>query len=425
MQRPRQSLRKTIFPADSRRRKIATSFINLFRVDRLKDLLHRLPGMLPSYIYKPLHQLYHRVQMSRLKSNRLLINKVIHQYAPQRTCIIFPPSLDWDTQLFQRPQQLALALAQQGALVFYCQPKVSRNKEPLVQITQGLYLSNIPVIAYSDIKNPYIYLLTWNCDYAGVFDNPRIIYDYVDEIETFYGDHQKMSIDHAQLIQKSSLILTTAERLFKDVASVRPDALLCPNGVDYQHVSSARMEKSSPPADLQPILALGKPIIGYYGALARWFDYDLMEKLALTRLDFSFVLIGPDYDGTLPLSKILEIDNVYWLGVKPYPQLPDYLHYFDVATIPFQINTITHAVSPLKLFEYMAGGKPVVITPMEESMRYSGILVAATVDEFSRKLDEALLLSKDAQYLTSIDQVARQNTWNARARQILDTLSEQ
>jgi glycosyltransferase involved in cell wall biosynthesis len=407
MQRLRQSLRKTIFPINTRRHKIASSIFNLFRVTRVKDMLHRLPGMLPAFINKPLRQFYRRVQIGRLKSKRLAIDKIINQYAPHRTCIIFPPSLDWDTQLFQRPQQLALALARQGALVFYCQPKVSRNKSPLIQISEGLYLSNIPVIAYSDIAQLYIYLLTWNCDYASVFDHPCIIYDYVDEIETFYGDHAQMAIDHAQLIQKSHLILTTAKRLFEEIVPARPDAV-----------------RTSPPADLQPILALGKPIIGYYGALARWLDYNLIKQLALLRPEFSFVLIGPDYDGTLSPSQILDIDNIFWLGVKPYPQIPDYLHYFDVGTIPFLVNNITHAVSPLKLFEYMAGGKPVVITPMEESMRFPGVLSAATVEEFSDKLDQALLLSQDTQYLNRIDQVARQNTWNARARQILDALSE-
>ena len=424
MQRSRQSLRKSIFPIDSCRHKIASSILNLFRVATLKDLLQRLPGILPSFIYQPLSQIYRRLQISRLKSKRLAIDKIINQYAPQRTCIIFPPSLDWDTQLFQRPQQLALALARQGALVFYCQPKVSRIKSPLFQICEGLYLSNIPVIAYTDIAQPYIYLLTWNCAYASVFEQPRIIYDYVDEIETFYGDHAQMTIDHVKLIQNSHLILTTARRLFEEVAPNRPDVLLCPNGVDYEHLASAQLSKTPPPTDLQPILDLGKPIIGYYGALARWFDYDLVKQLALLRSEFSFVLIGPDYDGTLSPSQILDIDNIFWLGVKPYPQIPDYLHYFDVATIPFMINNITHAVSPLKLFEYMAGGKPVVITPMEESMRYPGVLSAATVEEFSEKLDQALLLSQDTQYLKRIDQVARQNTWNARARQILDALSE-
>ena len=79
-------------------------------------------------------------------------------------------------------------------------------------------------------------------------------------------------------------------------------------------------------------------------------------------------------------------------------------------------------MSPLKVFGYMAAGKPVVITPMHESMRYEGVLVAETAQDFSEQIDRALALREDPQYLAVLDRVARQNTWDVRARQILDAL---
>jgi glycosyltransferase involved in cell wall biosynthesis len=209
--------------------------------------------------------------------------------------------------------------------------------------------------------------------------------------------------------------------LLDQVRSHRSNALLCPNGVDYEHFARAR-EAGPPPEELKPILQLGRPIVGYYGALANWFDYELLISLAVARPDFSYVLIGPDYDGSLKRSPISHFPNIHYLGVQPYLRLPEYLRFFGVATIPFRLNRITHATSPLKLFEYMAGGKPVVITPMAESMQYEGVLVGEGAEGFSAMLDKALVLRSDDAYLELIDQVARDNTWGSRAELILRNL---
>ena len=217
--------------------------------------------------------------------------------------------------------------------------------------------------------------------------------------------------------------MATADRLYRDALTARPDCKWCPNGVDYEHFARARDRKAGlPPQAMAPVLAAGKPIIGYCGALARWFDYDLVGAVAAQRQDLAFVLIGPDYDHTLVGSGLYRLPNVTWLGPRPYSDLPQFLRYFDAAMIPFRLNPITHATSPLKLFEYMASGKPAVITPMQESMRYRAVLVGRNVAEFSARLDEALALAKDPAYLAAIDQVARENTWDARALTILEAL---
>jgi glycosyltransferase involved in cell wall biosynthesis len=381
--------------------------------------------ILPSFITKPLKKSIHRRRQARLVPLQAQLRSLIQQHDDVEQVVIFPPSLDWNTPLFQRPQQLAVALAHQGALVFYIQPQASQQGEPFRRLQNRLYVCNVPVATFEVLKSPLVYILTWNLGYLRVFDEPQVLYDYVDDIGVCEGDPVQLKQEHDKLVRSARLVITTAERLYRKVLPLRTDAILCPNGVDYDRFAVIHQPTNTPPpSDLASILATGKPSMGYYGALARWFDYELLSTVANRRPDISFVLIGPDFDNTLH-AHFLETPNVYWLGAKLYAELPDYLRYFDMAMIPFQLNEITHSTSPLKLFEYMAGGKPVVITPMQESMRYEGVLVAVDAEDFSTKIDQALRLKTDPDYLRLIDRVARQNTWDIRARQILDALQRQ
>jgi hypothetical protein len=384
--------------------------------------------LMPPPLANPLRTTLRRRRLEALLPVRMQALGLVSNFPADRPLIIFPPSLDWRTQLFQRPQQLAMALARQGALIFYLQPNPDPSEPAFKEIQPGLYLCNTHPEAFTDFIAPIIYLLTWNRAHEKAFDNPQVIYDYVDDIAVFEGDYTTMKRDHERLVRTARLVLTTAERLYRQTLPVRRDALLCPNGVEGDHFNQARQpvagatDAADAPGDLQAILSEGKPVIGYYGALAAWFDYPLLDSLCCLRSDLEFVLIGPDYDGTLPPA-LLERRNLHWLGVKPYDQLPGYLRYFAVAMIPFQLNDITHSTSPLKLFEYMAGGKPVVITPMEESMRTPGVLVASDAQSFSQQIDLALILRQDPTYLLQLEQVVKQNTWDIRARQILAALA--
>lgn len=396
--------------------------IRALRTTSLTKLILRL---LPAALARPLR--IRRIKSIQDKYSNLLAElKSIHaKFGEDRPFFIFPPSLDWDTQLFQRPQHLALALSRQGCLVFYCRLFAPRDQPALEWKQDNLLYCNVPIEILADFSQAYIYLLTWNREFARVFEKGELIYDYVDNIEVFEGDLRTLQREHNALVEDARLVLATAQNLYEEVRRVRPDVLLCPNGVEYERFSRiCDPPGDPPPVDLAPILEKGKPIVGYYGALAVWFDYDLLRQLLKTRPDLSFVLIGPDYDGTLP-SDLTKYDNLHWLGVKPYLELPQYLYYFDVAIIPFKLNDITHATSPLKLFEYLAACKPTVITPMQESMQYPSLFIANGFEEFSRRIDQALALKQDPAHRALMQQVAEENTWEARANQILQALDEQ
>lgn len=354
-----------------------------------------------------------------------LLDEIIKKHKEAKEIVLFLPGLDWKLQIFQRPQQLAKALAKKKILVFYDQLPQNQDQKPFIEIDRFLYVCNVPVETFNILKSPIIYVLTWNYKFAYLLESQRILYDYIDEIDVFYGNKKLMHLDHDELLTKAEYILTTSIQLYEKIKSARHDALLCPNGVNYEDFSTIRFPKDAQyqPWDIEKIHEDGKPIVGYYGAIARWFDYELVSQLAIQREDLSFILIGPDFDGSLLQTDIVKNRNIHLLGSKPYSELPVYLSFFDVAMIPFKVNKITHATSPIKLFEYMAGGKPVVATPMRETMRYPGVLIADGVDEFSAQIDHALELKNDPTYLETIDEVARNNTWDHRAKQILDAIT--
>jgi hypothetical protein len=232
-------------------------------------------------------------------------------------------------------------------------------------------------------------------------------------------DEHKLELHH-KLVTRSDIVLATARRLYEEVSQLRPDTLYCPNGVDYEHFHPA-IAPPAPP-DIAGLVAAGRPIIGYYGALARWFDYGLLAHAASVRGDCEFLLIGPDFDGTLAAENLTRLPNVHWVGEKKYEELPAYLHYFTVATIPFLINDVTRATSPIKLFEYMAATKPIVTTDLPECRQYGCVLAARDRAEYAAMLGEAIERGREEPYCRSLEEEARKNTWEARGRQIISQL---
>jgi hypothetical protein len=372
-------------------------------------------------------RLWRMGQRSQLPRHQAALAEILAEQAGGRPVIVFPPGLDWQQQLFQRPQQLALALAQAGACVFYMEPPEAASAAGFRPAAGRLYLAHVPVAAFQHLAAPIVHVMTWNQKAALDFNQARLLYDVVDDLSAFSGPPARLARQHAWLLHNARWVLTTARRLQAAVQPARPDAQLCPNGVNYAHFAAARGSGATPPPPaLAPALARRRPLIGYHGALAHWFDAGLLQAVAAQRPDLTFVLIGPILAHASSFeapSKLLSLKNVFWLDTQPYTQIPAYLRYFDVAMIPFQVNALTQATSPLKLFEYLASHKPIVCTPLEECLPYAGVLPAADPAAFSAQLDRALALRADPAYLAQLDQAAQANTWAARSAQIMALIS--
>jgi len=351
------------------------------------------------------------------------LQNILDQHPETRGVVIFPPTIGWNISLFQRPHQLARSFAKKGFLVFFCTEAPIDHLKGFREVNPLLYLANCPWAVFDLLERPIIFTLPYNREYLFQLRQPIVVYEVIDDLDVFPGEKAQLQKNHNVLLKEADVVLVTANRLMEQVRPIRSDALLCPNAVELDHFSGPTESTSkSMPSDLASILRTDQPVIGYYGALARWFDYDLVRQAAQQRPDWNFVLIGPNHDNTLMASNLLALPNIHWLGPREYSELPDYLRYFTVATIPFLINNITLATSPIKLFEYMAAGKPIVTSDLPECRKYPGIFIAHNPKEYVDHLDKALLLTQDADYIQQLYQTARENTWEVRVSQIAAAL---
>ena len=414
-------LRSSLIPIGSRREHAARI---VYRYSRgvVSAIANGVLSIPQSVSRRGLHRRQIQAETRRFSA---ILQSILDLHPDAPGVVIFPPTIGWNISLFQRPHQLARAFAQKGFLVFFCTEYSGDDVQGFKEVNERLYLAKGPWKALDLVENPVVLTLPYNREFLSHFRQPHIVYEVIDDLDVFPGDQALLQKNHHSLLHEAEIVLVTADRLMEQVKQIRPDAILCPNAAEVEHFAQAKESDSRPiPPDLTPLLKPGRPVIGYYGALARWFDYDLVRQAAQTHPDWDFVFVGPNHDNTLMDSNILSMTNIHWLGPREYKALPDYLRCFSVATIPFLVNNITLATSPIKLFEYMAGGKPIVTTDMPECRKYPGVFVARNAEEFIRHLEYALTLVNDPMYLTQLYQTAQANTWEARVTQIVEALED-
>lgn len=358
--------------------------------------------------------------------------------------IVFHASFGWNIEMKQRPQHLAEALSKKKVLYIYRSDVKNDNIYSIKKIKDNLYVLNLDMYslnvaffeAIKSINKPkflHVYATCLNSvDYEKIktyMDKGfKVIYDFVDELSSEisgYNITSKMIEDHEKLLRdkENVLVVSTAKKL-KDIANKfrgeNENNILSPNAVNLEDFKNHGNEIGE---KIQPIVNKRKPIIGYYGALAKWFDYKLIEQLAKEREDYEIVLIGMDYDGSYDQSNLKYYSNISYLGMIDYKDLINYSRYFDVCIVPFIKNDITDSTSPLKIFEYMALEKPIVTTNINECKNYESCLISKDYDEFIRNIDKALKLEVDnKEYFNILRREAEENTWDNRAELIKEAI---
>ncbi|MGE5398618.1 MAG: glycosyltransferase, partial [Chitinophagales bacterium] len=215
----------------------------------------------------------------------------------------------------------------------------------------------------------------------------------------------------------SDIVFTTAIKLHDYHKNHHTNVQMCQNGADYKHFSRAQGLFCAKPPDIPDNQ---KPLIGYFGAVAPWIDWELMDYISEHNNNYDFLIIGPLYG---EFADIVRRDNIHYLGRKSYAELPQYLQYFDVCIIPFKLTSMTEACNPIKMYEYLSAGKPIVTTDMPEVRNINGIYVGRTKEEFNQYIKEALEENDFVKKMRRM-KVAKANSWASRAKVVDAKLKE-
>lgn len=358
--------------------------------------------------------------------------------------VLWRSSFGYHVPLFQRPQHIAGNLAQNRCLVFYEVTTMTDQVKTVKKQGENLYLFNfnnlllnrILMRALNGVSKPkyvQLYSTDWKLTAENIEDYLNngfgFIYEYIDHLSPELAgtatlpqniiDKYEYAMDHDEVF-----MVYSAKALGEDVKKRRGDAnsVLATNGVDTAFFKDTDPDFAFDEEFLKAKNS-GKITIGYYGALASWFDYELIKRIDATDR-YTVILIGIKYDDSFDHSGLSVCKNVFFLGPRDYTVLKNYAAAIDILTIPFVINDITRATSPLKLFEYMALHKPIVTTDMDECRKYQSVLIGRDHDEFLQKLDEAYQKRSDPDYIALLDKEARENDWSEKTRAILDLLKE-
>lgn len=356
--------------------------------------------------------------------------------------------IGWDFRQ-QRPQQISKALKKFGRRVFYISPNFVEDERSGFEVVPldnssslfeiKLYLKRSCVIyfkapsleAISQLRKSLGELLLWTkskksisvvqhpfwYQVASVVPNSCLIYDCMDHHNGFGNYCESLIESENQLLTRADLTITTSTWLDEEISRFTPRREIIRNATDYNHFSQKPQSVYRDP--------MGRKIVGYYGAIAEWFDLELVSKLASQLPDCLFLLIGDD---TVNAKKYFSKNpNIKLIGEVNYINLPEYLYGFDVCLLPFKILPLTLATNPVKVYEYLSAGKPIVSIDIPEMSQFGNLVSIAKSDtEFFQLVNNAVNSDQIESVISARKDFASGQTWEDRTKKFIgacETLS--
>lgn len=276
--------------------------------------------------------------------------------------------------------------------------------------------SDMTVISYT----PELYLIEKQ------FQNINIFYYVVDDYLSYPLWSNKNSKKNFLLLEKKFIkvcegIIVSSITLFEKYNKLHPHVFYFPNPSPIKAFLKSYNQNNPIPSDIEN---LKKPIIGFIGGIENYrINLDLIKTTADSFPEYSFVLIGPVNIVNKEKIKLPECTNIYYLGVKPHEILINYLHCFDVAIIPYKLNDYGNACFPMKIFEYLAIGKPVVTTALpaiKYLSRHNLIYWSENNQKFIENIRVALNEINKKKIIEARIQEANKNDWHSRINQLIN-----
>lgn len=323
--------------------------------------------------------------------------------------VLIPPILDWNF-LKQLPQHMAEQFSRNGYKVYYCNQYVKNND--IVKVNENLIVYNnynmlMDEIVRKKIKIDILYN-TWAKNHRWVdYVNPKItIYHSCDSFDE-WKSYEKSMLD------KSDIVLCTSEYIRNLRAKEHHNVHLVRNAVD-QSLLNKKYRTIKEIDDVQGFK------IGFIGAIGTWVSTYLLRKVAMKYPTF---FVGLEFGKNCPV-------NLINLGAKPFDELVNYYNSFDAFLLPFNTKSeITQAACPIKLYEYMAIGKPIISTSWEETEIFNSneklIFTSKSDEEFLNNIDYvANLKSHELENIkTKYKEIASNNTWNERFKVVKNAIN--
>ena len=336
--------------------------------------------------------------------------------------------------VYQRPQHLMSRFAQERRVFYVEEPEIDQGPARLVtrQDESGVTVvvpyipksmspeegraAHIALMSQLLTDHQITQFFTWYytpmaLPYTRHLKPCLVVYDCMDELSAFNGAPKKLTDYEKELLATADLVFTGGQSLYEAKRDQHPNVYAFPSSIDYEHFHQARYLTDDP----KDQSSIPHPRLGFYGVIDERMDIGLLGALADSRPDWHLVIIGPvakvDPDA-LPRQS-----NIHYLGMKSYAELPAYLAGWDAALLPFAQNRSTRFISPTKTPEYLAGGKPVISTPIRDVVRPYGdqglVWIADTVSQFVTSIEKALGLNGDKQqWLSRVDKFLSQSSWD-------------
>jgi glycosyltransferase involved in cell wall biosynthesis len=357
--------------------------------------------------------------------------------------VVFLFAVPWNSYR-QRSRHLASELSRRHRVLYVEQVnRTNRVKLPkLVKVTAQLIVLSFPyslhpnhrsilktleVNLISAMLRTILKLLEFrkpvviHCDYYSGGYVKRLgqvldVYDCLDEHAAFSWSHSTTAEMEDDLTRRCDVVLAVSERLVRARQPLCPNTFLVPNAAELDHFSLVPNRQK----EIEWRILIPHPLIGFIGSLYDWVDFDLLSHLARKHPDWSIVLIGP---ARTSLKALQGLPNVYLLGQISYPELPSYLQAFDVALIPFKVGPLTLSADVIKVYEYLAAGKPIVATNIPSTKRFRGVVsIAADFESFDTAIQEALMNDSPAR-VAARKRAVLTHSWKVRAEAIENILA--